>query len=216
MENFQDRREAGRRLGEGLKKYKLKSPIVLAIPRGGVVVGYEVAKILKAPLDVIIARKIGVPSQPELGMGAVAEGGVKILDKDIIEQMRIPIGSVNEVIVKEKAEIKRRRGLYRGNKSMANIENRVVILVDDGLATGVSARAAIRSLRKLKPKKIIFASPVCARESAENMRSLVDGLFCLLTPSGFDSVGTWYQNFEQVTDDEVKRLLAKKATPTPI
>lgn len=207
MRNFQDRKEAGRRLGKILKKYKFESPIILAIPRGGVVVGFEVAKLLKAPLDVIIARKVGVPTQPELGMGAVAEGGVKILDKDLIEQIRIPRGSVNEVIAKERAEIKRRRSLYRGNKPITNIENRVVILVDDGLATGVSARAAIESIKKLRPKKIIFAAPVCAKESEQNLRHLVDELFCILIPPGFDSVGRWYQNFDQVTDEEVKELL---------
>jgi|SRR3989344_5149357 len=210
MRIFENRRRAGRRLGESLKKYKSESPVVLAIPRGGVVVGYEVAKILKAPLDVIISRKVGVPFQEELGMGAVAEGGVEILDKALIKGMRIPKKSVDEVIAKEKKEIERRRSLYRGNKPIVNIENRIVILVDDGLATGVSARAAIKSLKKLKPKKIIFAAPVCAKESAENMRSLVDEFFCLLTPSGFSSVGLWYQNFEQVEDEEVKELLSKK------
>lgn len=210
MQDFQDRKEAGRKLGKILKKLKLENPIVLAIPRGGVVIGFEVAKILKAPLDVIIARKIGVPSQPELGMGAVAEEGVEILDKELIKSLLIPKHLVNEVIVKEKAEIERRKDLYRENKPIINLTDRVVILVDDGLATGVSAKAAIKSVRKLKPKKIIFAAPVCARDTVKKMKNSVDGLFCILTPSEFSSVGLWYQNFDQVTDEEVKELLNKK------
>lgn len=197
-------------LGESLKKFKKESPIILAIPRGGVVVGYEVSRILNAPLDVIIARKVGVPFQPELGMGAVAEGGVEILDKDLIRSMSIPKKLVDEVIDREKKEIERRKSLYRNNKPIIDIENRVVILVDDGMATGVSAKAAVKSLKKLKPKKIIFASPVCAKDSVGEMKNLVDVLCCLLTPSEFSSVGLWYQNFEQVTDEEVKELLDKK------
>ncbi|MEK7517170.1 MAG: phosphoribosyltransferase [Patescibacteria group bacterium] len=210
MEIFQNREEAGRKLGESLEKHKFENPIIIAIPRGGVVVGYEVAKILKASLDVVIARKIGVPYQPELGMGAVAEGDVEILDKDLIRKLQIPKNLVNEVIVREKKEIERRKSLYREDRPILNIENRIVILVDDGLATGVSAKAAIKQLRKLKPKKIIFASPVCAKDTAENMKHLVDGLFCLFTSAVFNSVGAWYQSFDQVTDEEVKELLNKK------
>lgn len=210
MQDFQDRKEAGRRLGKILKKFKLENPIVLAIPRGGVMVGYEVAKILKAPLDVIIARKVGVPSQPELGMGAVAEGGIEILDRELIKNLQIPKDAVERTIAEENSEIERRKSLYRDNKSIINIRDRVVILVDDGLATGVSARAAINSLKKLKPKKIIFAAPVCAKDTVKEMKNSVDGLFCILTPSEFSSVGLWYQNFDQVTDEEVKELLTKK------
>lgn len=207
FEVFRDRKEAGRRLGKSLKKYQSENPIVLVIPRGGVVVGREVSKILKAPLDVIIARKVGVPSQPELGMGAVAEGGIEILDKDMIKSLQIPRSLMNEVIAKEKSEIERRKSLYRENKPIINLKNRVVILVDDGLATGVSAEAAVKSLKKLNPKKIIFAAPVCAKESVKNMRDLADEVCCLLTPSGFSAVGNWYQNFDQVTDEEVKEIL---------
>lgn len=213
MQNFEDRREAGRRLGEGLRKYKSENPIILAIPRGGVVVGYEVAKILKAPLDIIIARKIGVPFQPELGMGAVAEGDVEILDEKLIKTLKIPKKSVDEAIEKERKEIQRRISLYRNNKAHIDVRNRIVIIVDDGLATGVSAKAAIKSIKKLKAKKIIFASPVCAKDTLRDMKHLVDDFICLLTPSEFSSVGLWYQNFDQVTDEEVKELLISEAAP---
>lgn len=211
MKNFEDRKEAGRRLGESLRKYKFEKPIILAIPRGGVLVGYEVAKALDAPFDVIISRKIGVPYQPELGMGAVAEGNIEILDKKLIKSLRIPKNLINEIIIRERAEIDRRKKLYRGNKPMINMENKVVILVDDGLATGVSAKAAITRIKKLRPKKIIFASPVCAQDSLKSMKHYVDEIFCISTPSGFDSVGKWYTNFEQVTDEEVKSLLKESS-----
>lgn len=207
MKNFEDRKEAGRRLGQSLRKYKFEKPIILAIPRGGVVIGSEVAKTLKAPLDVIIARKIGVPSQQELGMGAVAEGGIEILDKKLIKSLRIPKNLINEIIMKERAEIERRKAVYRGDRPMINIENRVVILVDDGLATGVSAKAAIMRIKKLNPRKIILAAPVCAFDSARDIKRLVDELVCLVTPPEFNAVGTWYTNFKQVTDEKVKSLL---------
>lgn len=207
MKIFKNREEAGRTLGESLKRYKFENPVILAIPRGGVVIGYEVANIIKASLDVIVVRKIGAPTQPELGIGAVAEGGIEILDKELIKSLRIPKNSVSEVIVREKNEIERRKSLYRGGRPMLDVKNRIVILIDDGLATGVSARAAISVVRKLKPKKIIFASPVCAKDTVKNMKHLVDGLFCILTPSYFSSVGLWYQNFDQVTDEEVSKLL---------
>lgn len=207
MQIFKDRQEAGRKLGESLNKYQSENPIVLSIPRGGVVTGFEVAKLLKAPLDMIIVRKVGVPSQPELGMGAVAEGNIEILDKDMIKSLRIPKDLVDEVVLKEKAEIERRKNLYRYNKPIIDVKDRFVILVDDGLATGISARAAIESLKKLKPKKIIFAAPVCAKESVKSMKNLVDEVYCMLTPSGFSAVGNWYQNFDQVADEEVKEML---------
>lgn len=208
MEIFQDRKEAGKELGERLKKYKSENPIILAIPRGGVVVGYEVARILKAPLDVIIARKIGAPMQEELGIGAIAEGDIEVLDKRLIRNLQIPRDAVKGIIAKEKREIERRKSLYRENRPIMNLQNRTVILVDDGLATGVSARAAIEAIKKLKPKKIIFASPVCAKDTVKDMGKSVDEPFCILTPSYFNSVGAWYQNFDQVTDQEVKELLS--------
>lgn len=203
---FEDRKEAGRKLAKRLEKYRKEKPVILALPRGGVPVGYEIAKTFKLPFDVIIVRKIGSPNQPELGIGAVAEGNVEILDKKAIKLLGLNKDAISEIIAREKNEIERRKKIYRENKPLINIKSKTVILVDDGLATGITAKAAILAIKKLKPKKIIFASPVCAFDSLKNIEN-VDEIQCILTPHEFNAVGSWYKNFDQVTDEEVKNLL---------
>lgn len=203
MKLFEDRKEAGEKLAKALGKLKIKDPVILAVPRGGVPVGVEIAKTLKAPLDIIIARKLGAPAQEELGIGAIAERNIEILDKKLIRVLKVPKSILLDIVSKEKAEIKRRKFLYRKGRPIIDINGKTVILVDDGVATGITARAAILSVRKLKPKKIIFASPVCSFESVKDLRQLTDELLCLYVVKEFDSVGVWYDNFEQVKDEEV-------------
>lgn len=207
MKSFKDRTGAGRRLGERLKKFKIEDPVVLAMPRGGVPVGFEIAKILKAPLDVVIARKIGAPYQPELGIGAIAEGNIKIWERQILDSVKAPENILNKIVSSEKRELERRKNLYREKRPIINVGNKNVILVDDGVATGITAKATIKAIKKLNPKKIIFATPVCAKDSVKNIRRLVDEFLYLMAPLEFNSVGQWYENFEQVTDKEVKNIL---------
>lgn len=206
MKLFEDRAEAGRRLGERLKEYKIENPIVIAMPRGGVPVGFEVAKILKAPLGVVISRKLGAPQQPELGIGAIAEGNIEVLDKELIRTLKVSESELNVLIRREKLEILRRKKLYRGKKDL-NFKNKTAILIDDGIATGITAKATIEAVKKLKPKKIIFAVPVCPDDSIKDFEVLADEFICLYAPAKFDSVGAWYNNFDQVTDQEVAGLL---------
>lgn len=182
--------------------------VVLALPRGGVPVGYEVARGFGVPLDVLVVRKLGAPGNLEFGVGAIAEGGVRVLDGQVIAAVGISEEEVSQIEKKERKELRRRVRLYRG-KPLQNLSKKIVILVDDGLATGVTARAAIVAVRKLHPKKIIFASPVCPRNAAEHLRTLVDEVVCLVTPEGFSSVGDWYQDFSQVSDSEVVSFLKR-------
>ncbi|MBI2049492.1 phosphoribosyltransferase [Candidatus Roizmanbacteria bacterium] len=207
MKLFENREEAGRTLGKRLKKFKIEAPIILAMPRGGVPVGFEVAKILKCPLDVIIARKIGAPNQPELGIGAIAEGNVKIWDREILKIVNEPKNVLDKIVDLEKREVERRKNLYRNYRPIVDVCDKTVILVDDGVATGITAKASIYAIKKLNPKKIIFASPVCSRDSVKDIKHMVDNILCLMTPEEFNSVGQWYENFDQTTDEEVKNLL---------
>lgn len=204
---FENREEAGRKLAVKLSKYRAEKPLVLALPRGGVPVGFEIAEKLGASLDVLISRKIGAPHNPEFGIGAVAEGNIRVLDKPVIRLLNISKEDLETVSNEEKRELVRRAELYRSNQPLPSFKNRIIILVDDGLATGVTARAAIKALKKQNPKKIVFASPVCAYDTAGEFRHLVDDVVCVSTPVDFESVGLWYRNFDQVTDREVINLL---------
>lgn len=204
---FKNRQEAGKALAKYLTKYVADDAIVLALPRGGVFVGANVAKLLRIPLDVIIARKIGLPSNREFGIGAISEENVQLFDDRFIDVRSLDQTLLKTVLKEEQKELQRRIALYRHNKPLPDIENKTVILVDDGVATGVTAKAAIQTLKKLHPKKIIFASPVCAKETAQELRSLVDDVVCLLTPPYLQAIGLWYQNFEEVTDEKVKEAL---------
>ena len=204
---FEDREDAGRQLAERLLPYRDENPIVLALPRGGVPVGYEIARALKAPLDVFIARKLGAPGRRELGIGAVAQGGVRVLNEDTIRALGISEEYIEQVAAEETAEIERRLRLLRGDRPEPRVRGRTVILVDDGIATGVTAWAAIRALRRRAPRRLVLAVPVCAPQTAEAIRSEVDDLVCLKAPYNLMAIGFWYRDFEQVSDEEVIELL---------
>lgn len=203
---FENRVEAGRRLAARLEKYRSPDTIVLAIPRGGVVVGCEVATALGVPLDVIIPRKIGAPGQPELAIGAIGDD-VSVLDKRLVEYLGVSEGYIQEEIERQKREIERRWRLYRGDRPFPDVKGKMVILVDDGMATGSTTMAAARALRKKNPGKLVLAVPVAPPESVARLRPEVDELVVLETPEPFFSVGSWYAEFEQTTDEEVIDLL---------
>lgn len=205
---FQDRVDAGRRLAEKLVLFRERDPIVVALPRGGVPVAYEVARALGAPLDVLIARKLGAPGHPEFGIGAIAQGGAVHLDVEMARTVGVTQEYLEAVTRKELAEMDRRLRAYRGDRAPLDVAGRTVILVDDGLATGVTTRAAIRALRAQSPRAIVLAVPVCARETARLLRAEVDEVVCLEAPEHFLAVGRWYADFEQTTDKEVLSLLA--------
>ena len=207
---FKDRTDAGCKLAEKLVEYRDQNPIVLALPRGGVPIGYEISKRLNAPLDVLVVRKLGAPLHPEFGIGAIAPG-VKILDKEVIENLGISEDDIARIEKKEREELNRRIKEYRGSATVLDIKNKTVILVDDGLATGVTAKAAIKAILNQHPQKLIVAMPVCASDAIEGIRSLVrplkDKVIYLSTPHDFSSVGIWYETFDQVSDLEVINLL---------
>lgn len=206
---FENRSEAGKRLALALEEYRHEKPIVLALPRGGVPIGAEIAKALNASLSVVVVRKIGAPHNPEFGIGAVAEGNVRVLDKPSIKRLGISKEELAEETKKEKEELKRRIATYRNGRPLPQFQKRTVILVDDGLATGITAQAAIAMIKKQKPKQIIFASPVCAYDTLRELRHLVDSVICVTTPVDFAAVGQWYRSFEQVSDEEVVALLRR-------
>lgn len=206
---FQNRTSAGKQLAKQLSRYANENPVILALPRGGVPVGYEIANLLQAPLDIIVTRKIGLPYQREFGIGAIAEGNIHVFDHKILAMLGLSSQDLDDEIHKETTELERRVKTYRGKIKPPHIKNRTVMLVDDGLATGVTARAAIKAVKKLKPKKIIFASPVCAFTSLQEIRSLVDDVICLATPLDLMAIGLWYKQFDQTTDKEVLELLEK-------
>ena len=211
---FEDRKDAGRQLAERMARYGDENPIILALPRGGVPVGYEIARALQAPLDIFIARKLGAPGRRELGIGAVAQGGVRVLNERIVQALGVREEYIERVTAKETAEIERRLRLLRGDRPEPEVQGRTVILVDDGLATGVRAWAAILALRRRAPRRLVLAVPVCASQTIETIRSEVDELICLKVPSDLMAIGFWYLNFEQVPDEEVIKLLkaARRAT----
>lgn len=205
---FRDRREAGRRLAEELPEYAHRPDvIVLALPRGGVPVGYEVARALGVPLDVFIVRKLGLPWHEELAMGAIASGGVRVLDRDLMRVARVDEQQLQQVIDVEQAELERREQRYRGDRPFPDLHGRTVILVDDGLATGATMQAAVAALRAEGPTKIVVAVPVAAPSTCAAFRDVADEIVCAVTPEPFRAVGLWYDDFSQTTDDEVHELL---------
>jgi putative phosphoribosyl transferase len=203
---FKDRSDAGRQLAEALKDYGPLRPIVLALPRGGVPIGFEVARALYAPLDVLVVRKVGAPFDPEFGIGAIAPG-VQLLDQESLLALGLTPQDLKSVMEQEQKELNRRNETYRGEKPLPKIAGRTVILVDDGLATGITIRAAIQSVRQLKPAKLILAVPVGPADTVQNLRDEVDVLICLETPRKFFAVGLQYLSFPQVSDEEVLSLL---------
>ncbi|MEW6380016.1 MAG: phosphoribosyltransferase [bacterium] len=204
---FRDRKDAGRQLARHLIQYQDQEPLILALPRGGVVVGFEISINLKAPLDVIVARKIGAPGMPEYGIGAIAPGGVLILDERPIRMLGIPREEIDLIADREREEMQRRIERYRGGRPLPDVRNRTVILVDDGIATGVTARAAIQAIRQQEPRQLILASPVCAPDTARLLRAEVDDFVCLETPPDFRAISLWYDDFRQTSDEEVVDLL---------
>lgn len=204
---YKDRQDAGRQLAEKLTKFKDENPIIIALPRGGVVTGYEVAKVLHAPLDVLITRKLGAPFQPELGIGAIAPNNVRILNLDAIRFIGISKDQMEEIIQRETKEMHRRIKLYRGNLPPLDLQGKTVIVVDDGLATGVTAGAAILAIRQMTPEKIILAVPVSPIDTASRFKEEVDEFICLQQPHDFFAVGQYYYDFDQVTDEQVISLL---------
>ncbi|MDI9818381.1 MULTISPECIES: phosphoribosyltransferase [unclassified Legionella] len=209
MEKFINRNEAGRILADQLKSYANNPDvIVLGLPRGGVPVAYEIAKKLSAPLDIFTVRKLGVPGHEELAMGAIASGGTLTFNEEIIQALHVSQEKINQVIQTEEKELKRRELLYRGNQPYPNLQDKIVILVDDGIATGATMRAAISALRKLNPKRLIMAIPVAAFSTYQEMTDLVDEIVCPLQPLHFYAVGLWYDDFAQTSDNEVSNLLA--------
>jgi putative phosphoribosyl transferase len=207
---FRDRSEAGRLLAEKLRTYAGNSDvIVLALPRGGVPVGYEVARALGAPLDIFLVRKLGVPGYEELAMGAVASGGVRVLNDDVVLSLHIPEYVIDAVAAWELQEVARRERVYRGDRSEPDVRGRSIILVDDGLATGSTMLAAIQALRQQQPARIVMAVPTAPPETCEEMRAQADDVVCAITPEPFYSVGLWYKDFSQTTDEEVRELVAR-------
>ena len=210
---FRNRRDAGRRLAAELREYAGRADvIVLALPRGGVPVGFEVATALGVPLDVFVVRKLGLPWHEELAMGALASGGVRILDHDLIRTARVSDDDLLRVTAQEQAELERRERRYRGGRQFPPLDHMTVILVDDGLATGASMRAAVAALRKDNPSRIVVAVPVAAPETCDAFRSVADQIICAETPEPFEAVGLWYDDFSQTTDDEVFELLERSRT----
>lgn len=207
---YQDRAEAGRRLAARLTQFAGRADvIVLALPRGGVPVGYEVAASLDVPLDVFVVRKLGVPWQPEVAMGAVASGSIRIIDRDAVEAYGVREDEVARVTATAQVELARRELQYRGDRPLADLTDRTILLVDDGLATGATMRAAVEAVRGKAPARIVVAVPVAAPETCETMSGLADELICAVTPEPFYAVGFWYGDFAETTDEQVRALLAR-------
>jgi putative phosphoribosyl transferase len=205
---FRDRREAGQHLARALQAYADRPDVVvLALPRGGVPVAYEVARALHAPLDVFTVRKLGVPGHEEFAMGALASGGLAVVDQELLRLLGVPDRQFQDIVRAESAELNRRESAYRDHRPRPDVEGKTVILVDDGLATGSSMLAAIAALRRLNPARIIVAVPVGAPETCLSLRRVADDVICAITPQPFHAVGSHYANFEQTSDDEVRRLL---------
>lgn len=209
---FKDRTAAGKRLAEQLASYADRPDLlVLALPRGGVPVAFEVAKALNADLDVMLVRKLGVPGQPELAMGAIAWGGVRVLNQAVIRSNQISESTIEEVAAEEQQELARREQLYRNNRPLPNIHDRVVILVDDGLATGATMRAAIQSLRLQQPAQVIVGVPIAATITYQQLAAEADQVICVESIERLSSIGYWYENFAQTSDAEVCRLLEQSS-----
>lgn len=210
---FHDRADAGRRLAAVLAGAGLSDPVVLALPRGGVPVGFEIATALGAPLEVFVARKVGAPGHPELGIGAIAEGGDQVVGGAALRLLDLSPERFDALVAEERIELDRRVRHYRGDRALPELQGRDVVLVDDGLATGVTAEAALRALAPHRPRRLLLAVPVCAPDTAERLRGSVE-VVCLLRPPDFHAVGLWYEQFGQTSDDEVLDLLARAAATT--
>jgi predicted phosphoribosyltransferase len=216
---FADRDEAGRRLGDEVAR-RLRHepgagdrPLVLALPRGGVPVAVRVAGRLAADLDLTLARKIGAPDRPEFGVGAIAEDGPPIFDARSLASLGLTADDLSDTVAAERAELERRARRYRGDRPPPRIEGRIVVVVDDGLATGVTARAALRGLRRQRPRRLVLAAPVCAPAAHRSLAADADEIICLSVPAGFRAVGEWYTDFHQLSDDDVD--LARRGLPPP-
>ncbi|HEY1381812.1 MAG TPA: phosphoribosyltransferase [Gemmataceae bacterium] len=211
---FRDRRDAGRQLAARLTEYAgRRDVIVLALPRGGVPVGYEVARALAAPLDVFLVRKLGVPGREELAMGAIASGGVRVVNQDVVRALGIPPDVIDQVAAEEARELGRREREYRDGRAAPQVAGRAVLLVDDGLATGSTMRAAVLALRQQGPAEVVVAVPVGAAETCAAMNQVADATVCAYSPEQFAAVGLWYEDFSQTTDEEVRELLTAAAAP---
>lgn len=206
---FRDRVDAGRRLAEVLEGRQLVDPVVLALPRGGVPVAFEVALALHAPLEVFVSRKVGAPGHPELGIGAVAEGGSAVFDSATLRALGVTDEDFRRRAEVEQVELERRVAYYRGARPIPSLAGRDVILVDDGLATGVTAEAALRALRTHGPRRLLLAAPACAPETMKRLESVADEVVCVLCPPVFAAVGQWYDRFDQTPDDDVVDLLER-------
>jgi putative phosphoribosyl transferase len=211
---FRDRVDAGRQLSSLLYPFADREDVlVLALPRGGVVVGFEVARALRCPLDVFVVRKLGVPDQTEFAMGAIASGGIRMINPDVVRDLRISPQQVEQKILYEQRELERREDLYRGGRRAPEVRGYVVLLVDDGVATGSTMRAAIAGVRQQEPKQLIVAVPIGAKPVCQKLQDKADRVVCLATPADLYSVGEWYQNFSQTTDQEVRDLLSQAIKP---
>ena len=213
---FRNRSEAGRWLADRLKAYAQRPDvIVLALPRGGVPVGFELARALQAPLDVFLVRKLGLPGQEELAMGAIATGGVRVLNDDVVQALAVPASVIDDVARREEQELRRREAAYRESRPALDLRGKVAILVDDGLATGSTMRAAVRAVKQMQPARVVVAVPVAAASTRDDLATEVDEIVCETPPEPFLAVGRWYEDFSQTTDDEVRDLLERAAAAAP-
>jgi len=207
---FADRAEAGRKLAAELREYAGREDVVvLALPRGGVPVAFEVARELRAPLDVFVVRKLGLPAQPELAMGAIASGGARVLNDEVVQAAGIPPETIEAVAAREREELARREQLYRGERPSLTVEGKTVILVDDGVATGSTMRVAVQALRRQRPAQIVVAVPVAPPQTCNELRGEADDVVCTRTPEPFIAIGVWYEDFPQTSDGEIRDLLAR-------
>jgi len=215
---FADRRDAGRQLARTLLRYRSENPVVLALPRGGVPVGYEVASALGAPLDILVVRKLGAPGQAELGIGAIVDGERPegVLNEEVVRLLDVPDEYLRQEIARQLQEIRRRQAAYRDGHEAVSVADRTAILVDDGLATGGSMRAAIRGVRRAGPRHVVLAVPVAPADTIASLRSEVDDVACLSTPELFGAVGNFYEDFSQTSDAEVVELLAAARRPLAV
>jgi len=210
MLRFANRTEAGKELARSLSDYANQPDVlVLALPRGGVPVAFEVARALNAPLDVFLVRKLGAPGQEELAIGAIASGGVRVLNAAVVRYLSIPDELIEKIAAREQVELERRERAYRGERPPVDARDRTIVLIDDGLATGSTMRAAIEALKQQKPRKIVVAVPVAPLSTCFELRRDVDEVVCPLSPGDFDGVSRWYEDFSQTTDEEVRELLEK-------
>jgi predicted phosphoribosyltransferase len=205
---FANRHEAGQVLARRLDAFRSRTDVVvLALPRGGVPVAAAVAHVLEAPLDIFVVRKLGVPGQSELAMGAIASGGIRVLNDDVVHAYRIPTSTIDRIAARERAELERRELTYRRQRTPVTLTDRIVVLVDDGLATGSTMRAAVEAVRRRQPSRVVAAAPVGARETCAALAAIADDVVCASMPEPFTAVGLWYRDFSQTTDDEVRALL---------